>query len=112
MELAEDLQGYLDKVDKKNVVKILEAGARELTNDLKKLPAPRSNKNHTHLIDSFAYAKDLIKGNVAVGWGVYYGSYLEKGTRKMRAQPHLEPTFNKNKEKYYQLMIDRFHDKK
>lgn len=109
LDLADELQGYLDKVNNKNISDILEVGAGELTRDLKKLPTPRSNKNHSHLIDSFTYLKNAGHGTVSVGWGVYYGFYVEKGTTKMRAQPHLEPTFNKNKERYYQMMIDKFH---
>ena len=85
---------------------ILEIGAKEFVSDLLKLPKPYSkimSADHTHLVDSFLYQ---IKNNeIEVGWGVYYGRMVEDGTQKMRSQPHLKPTFDRNKDKYYSKMI-------
>ena len=35
---------------------------------------------------------------------VYYGAYVELGTRFMNAQPYLKPAFNEQKEKFKQDM--------
>ena len=59
--------------------------------------------NYTHLIDSFSLRKK--SNEVEVGWGKYYGPMLEHGTVKMNAQPHLNPVWDRNKEKYYKKMI-------
>ena len=104
-ELTKDLEEYLKGVD--NVQEVLEVGAKEFTNDLLKLPKPKSRirkSGYTHLIDSFSFRK--AKNNeIEVGWGKYYGRMVEKGTMKMNAQPHLNPTWEQNKEKYYTLML-------
>lgn len=113
LNLVEQLEGYLDKMDSAGITDILEAGAEALTSDIHKVPRPRSNISggHTHMLDSISYSKDLAKSTVEVGWGVYYGHFIENGTSKMGAQPHLKPTFEKNKKRYYQMMIDKFHEK-
>ena len=101
------LKNYSSKVDNSKVDKALEVGAKEFVNDLMKLPKPISEINksgYTHLIRSFAY--EIKKHQAVVGWGKYYGPMVENGTRKMRAQPHLKPTFNSNKNKYYRAMIN------
>lgn len=105
-EFEELLEEYSKKVD--NVVEVLEIGAKEFVNDARKLPRPRSMINrpgYTHLIDTIWYQRN--NGEVEVVWEKYYGPMVEKGTRKMKAQPHLRPLFEKNKEKYYKKMIER-----
>lgn len=87
---------------------VLQAGADEFVKDLKKLPAPRSKINkagYTHLIDTFASKPE--DDQVLIGWGKYYGPMVEKGTKKMRARPHLKPMWQKNADKYYKLMQDK-----
>lgn len=110
-ELENELKDILKKVD--NIEKILEVGASEFVNDALKLPKPKSKINspkHTHLVDSFSYKKSSKKkGEIETGWGVYYGPMVENGTVKMKKQPHLEPLFNKNKEKYYKKMIEKIY---
>lgn len=76
-----------------------------------KLPKPYSkitSANYTHLVDSFSYKRTKI--DVIVGWGKYYGPMVEDGTKKMKAQPHLRPEFERNKNKYYQKMIQNFYN--
>ncbi len=76
-----------------------------------KLPKPYSkirSPDYTHLIDSFAYER--TKTDVEVGWGKYYGPMVEDGTMKMKAHPHLHPTFERNKTKYYQKMLQNFYN--
>jgi len=106
-ELGKELELYLKNVE--NVQDILEVGAKEFVNDLLKLPKPKSKirkSGYTHLVDSFSYRK--AKNNeIEVGWGEYYGLMVEKGTTKMRAQPHLKTTWERNKNKYYEKMIKK-----
>lgn len=105
-ELEKMLSDYMGKVD--NVTEILQVGAKSFADDVKRLPKPRSNfskSGYTHLLDTVMCKK--TKNEVEVGWGKYYGPMVEKGTTKMRGTPHFTPTFRRNKEKYYKLMIQQ-----
>lgn len=108
-DFQKELQEILAKMDDDNVVKVLKKGADALTQDLLKLPKPRSRikaTGYTHMIDTFA---DKVNGKeVEVGWGKYYGPMVEHGTVKMSAQPHLTPAYNRNADKYYKIMINNF----
>lgn len=106
-DLTKELQQYIDAACKENVTKTLRTGAKEFVADLLKLPKPRSKVNksgYTHLIDTFTYK--MLKNEVEIGWGKYYGPMLEKGAINMKSKhPHLRPTFDKNKDKYFTKMI-------
>lgn len=105
-ELEEMLSNYVSKVD--NVTEILQIGAKAFVDDVRKLPKPRSSvskSGYTHLLDTITYKK--TKTEVEAGWGKYYGPMVEKGTTKMRGTPHFATTFQRNKEKYYKLMIQQ-----
>lgn len=105
-ELEDILTEYSKSAD--NVMEILEVGAAESVNDVRRLPSPRSKINaggYTHLLDTLSYKK--VKDEIEVGWGKYYGPMVEKGTVKMRARSHLAPTYQMNKEKYYKKMIQK-----
>lgn len=108
-ELMDDLEEILEVTE--DPVPILTVGAEAFVKDLMKLPKPRSrirSSRHTHLVDTFAYQESPYrKGEVEVGWGKYYGRMVEKGTVRMGRQPHLEPTFNRNKENYYKKMLKK-----
>ena len=98
------MQEYIKNIE--NPTKILLVGVEEFVKDLSKLTKPMSQikkSGYTHLIDSFAYR--VKKDEVEAGWGKYYGPMIERGTTKMNKQPHLYPLWNKNKEKYYKLML-------
>ena len=87
-ELGKDLEDYLKSVE--NVQDVLEVGAKDFVKDLLKLAKPKSRirkSGYTHLIDTFAYRKAKNK-EVEVGWGEYYGRFVEYGTRKMGARTH------------------------
>lgn len=108
-ELVSELEIFIHKTQ--NYLDILEVGAQEFVSDLLKLTKPYSKiykTGYTHLVNTFTYRKSNI--DVAVGWGKYYGRMVEKGTVKMHSQSHLEPTFNANKNKYYQKMINKFYN--
>ena len=109
-DLIGDLSKLIDK--SKNSQDILEIGASEFVKDLLKLPKPISKirkSGYTHLIDTFCYEK-IKNGEIEVGWGKYYGRMVEDGTSKTKAQPHLKPTFNANRDKYYTKMIQKFYE--
>lgn len=104
-ELSDLLSGYLEKIE--NTTEILEIGAKELVSDVRKLPSPRSRMNgsgYTHLLDTVAWKRAV--NEIEVGWGKYYGPMVEKGTRRMRAHPHMRTVVERNKERYYKKMID------
>lgn len=103
-ELAEIVSNYLKATE--NAEEGLMVAAEALVIDLKKLTKPMSDirkSDYTHLIDSFAYEKR--KKKIVVGWGKYYGRMVENGTSKMSARRHLLPVYEKNKDKYYKLML-------
>ena len=105
--LQKMLKELAEKAEPSNVERAMEKGAQALSNDVRALPKPRSQitkSGYTHLLDSVTFRKN--EGEIEVGWGKYFGRMVENGTIKMDAQPHMRPTFNKNKEKYYKLMID------
>lgn len=98
-ELLKELE---KKTDVKNVLKVLESGAKEFIEDVRALPRPRSRMmapGYTHLLDEVTY--QTSKEEVLTGWRKYYGPMVENGTIKMDAQEHMRPTFEKNKERYY-----------
>lgn len=91
-----------------NKTEILITGAEEFVMDLKKLPKPISKikkSGYTHIIDTFAYR--VNKKEVEVGWGKYYGRMLEDGTKNMSPRRHLNPLWERNKEKYYKKMLSK-----
>ena len=105
-ELIED---YVKKVDGDAVTEILKVGADALVDDVHALPSPRSARGHpTHMLDEIS--SRVMGEKVEVGWGSYYGLFLENGTRKMSARPHLKPTWETNKERYQELMISKIHE--
>lgn len=108
LELEKELKELISKTEEKNIMRAIEAGAKEMVEDLLRLPKPKSEiskAGYTHMIDCFKYKQE--KNEYTVGWGKYYGPLVENGTSKMKAQHHLRPLFNKNKEKYYRTMISK-----
>ena len=105
-ELSNELSDILLKLE--NPLDILEIGAEEFVKDLLKLTKPYSKirkSGYTHLVDSFTYEKK--DNEIEVGWGKYYGRMVDEGTKMTRRQPHMQPTFEKNKEKYYKKMLEK-----
>lgn len=102
----EDLEKYAKSMSDEKISDVLMVGGEMLAEDVRRLPSPRTNRTgYTHMLDSVAAEK---KGAVVyVGWGRYYGRFVEEGTTKMRAQPHLIPTWDANREKYYKAMNDK-----
>lgn len=108
-DFFKDLDEWAKIADDQHVIDVLTVGGEALAEDIRKLPSPRSKRTgYTHMLDS-VQAQQAKSGGVVVevGWGRYYGLFVERGTTKMRAQPHLHPTWNNNKDKYYKLMADK-----
>lgn len=104
-EFSKMLEELKKRTEVKNVTKVLEIGARQLVEDVRALPRPRSQINtpgYTHLLDTMTYK--VAGEEVEVGWGKYYGPMVENGTTRMKGTEHLRPTFKRNKEKYYKNM--------
>ena len=109
-DFLEELRGYEKAAG--NVSEILMAGAEQLAEDIRKLPSPRRpGGGYTHMLDSVSAAKK-DDSTAVVGWGKHYGMFLEHGTRKMRARPHMAPTWNNNKSRYYDLMAQKLHERR
>lgn len=88
------------------IAEVLMVGGEMLSEDVHKLPAPRrKTTGYTHMLDSVQAKANGPR--VQVGWGRYYGLFVEDGTKKMSAQPHLKVTWEKNKERYYKAMTDK-----
>lgn len=107
-DIVVDLNSFIKKAE--DLIKILEIGAKSFVKDLKKLTSPYSKirrSGYTHLIDTFCY--EIEKNEIKVGWGKYYGRMVEEGTVLINAQPHLRPTFENNKIKYYEEMKEYFY---
>lgn len=102
-ELSKMLEQY--EVTEEETMQALEAGAVEFVADVQKLPKPRSKvraSGYTHLIDTVTYKRN--RNEIEVGWGKYYGPMVENGTMRMKGTPHVKPTFNSNREKYYETI--------
>lgn len=105
-DLSNELDNYIQSVE--NIDNNLEEGAKAFVTDARKLPKPISKikkSGYTHLIDTITYRK--IKNEIEVGWGKYYGPMVENGTAKMTARPHLNPLWEKNEEKYYEIITNK-----
>lgn len=105
-DLSEIIEQYINGAD--NAMEGIEEGAKEFINDALKLPKPISQirkAGYTHLVDSFSYRRKPKE--IEAGWGKYYGPMLENGTVKMDAKPHLNPLWERNREKYYKTMLTR-----
>lgn len=104
-DLLADLKELNQKFTDAQVLDSIEIGTDAFVNDLMMLPRPKSRISaggYTHMVDSFASERSA--SGIKVGWGKYYGRFVEYGTRKMSAQPHLIPLYNRNQDKYIQLI--------
>lgn len=102
------LNELIKRTEEQSVLDGIEEGVKEFVKDLLKLPRPKSQiskSGYTHLVDSFAYKRN--GKNIEVGWGKYYGPMVENGTINMRANKHLKPLYDTNKEKYKRIMINK-----
>ena len=105
------LEQYEKAADEKNIADVLMIAGNALAEDVHRLPKPRRRgAGYTHMLDSVV-ATPSGKDAVLVSWGQFYGKFVEYGTKKMDAQPHLIPTWDQNKDRYYKLMTDNLFAK-
>lgn len=105
------LEKYEKAADEKHVADVLMIAGQSLAEDVQRLPKPRRRgAGYTHMLDSVV-ATPSGKDAVLVSWGQFYGKFVEYGTKKMGAQPHLIPTWDQNKDRYYKLMTDNLFAK-
>ena len=112
LEKFMDLLKQYEKVaDEKHVADVLMIAGQSMAEDVQRLPKPRRRgAGYTHMLDSVV-ATPSGKDAVLVSWGQFYGKFVEYGTKKMGAQPHLIPTWDQNKDRYYKLMTDNLFAK-
>ena len=106
-----DLLGkYEASASDKHISDVLMVAGETLAEEVHRLPKPRRRgAGYTHMLDSVAAAPSG-KDAVLVSWGQYYGKFVEYGTKKMQAQPHLIPTWEQNKDRYYKMMQDKLFE--
>ncbi len=110
MDLTKELNKILDSTEQ--VMTYQEEIASDFVNDLLKLPKPISKirkSGYTHLIRTFSYRRNDKKKDIEVGWGKYYGRFVEVGTSKNRANPHMAPLWNSNEKKYIDKIRKRLN---
>lgn len=108
-EFSHMMEEYSKNASMENVVRVLEIGAKDFEKDVVALPQPRRpGGGYMHMLDSVEAKRR--KNEVVVGWYNYYGRFVEDGTVKMSARPHMRPTFERNKEKYYRKMQKALFD--
>lgn len=109
-EFQKLLEKYSKNMSEEKVLDAIENTAEQLAKDVRALPKPRSqlvSGGYTHLLDTVtSRRKDK---EVEVGWGKYYGPMVEGGTTKMGSQPHLVPTWNRNKDKYINDLQEKLY---
>jgi HK97 gp10 family phage protein len=105
------LEQYEKAADENNVANVLMIAGTALAEDVHRLPKPRRRgAGYTHMLDSVV-ATPSGKDAVLVSWGRHYGKFVEYGTKKMSAQPHMIPEWDRNKERYYKMMQDNLFAK-
>ena len=105
------LEQYEKAADENHIADVLMQAGNALAEDVRRLPKPRRRgAGYTHMLDSVVAASSG-KDAVLVSWGRYYGKFVEHGTKKMSPQPHLIPTWDQNKDRYYKMMQDNLFAK-
>lgn len=107
-ELENMLSDIAKEISQDNLLDVLEDGVKEFAEIMHKLPKPRSQINkpgYTHMLDTIL--TERTSKDVVVGWGKYYGRFVEDGTHRMSAQPHMKPAWEQNKETIYQHMLKK-----
>ena len=104
------LEKYEASASDKHISDVLMVAGETLAEEVHRLPKPRRRgAGYTHMLDSVEAAPSG-KDAVLVSWGRYYGRFVEHGTKKMQAQPHLIPTWEQNKDRFYRMMQDKLFE--
>lgn len=116
----ERLQAYIaKKAEQASPARIAESqekGAEYIREQMRGRSSPRRKGT---MLSSFAYESDKSKGETTFGWGKFYGRLVESGhnaggfarkkkpsVSRVKAQPHLKPMFEANKENIFRIMIE------
>lgn len=114
------LQEYLAKKAKQAEPDRILAGQRAAAELMQNQLRGRSSPRRTgEMLSSFVFEADQTKVETLFGWGKFYGRLKETGhnsgghgrkkkasVSRVKAQPHLKPTFESNLEQIYQTMIE------
>ena len=98
------------------IIQAQEKGAAFLSDQLR---GRSSTRRSGAMLASFASKPDATKVETVFGWGKFYGRLVESGHKaggyarkkkasvsRVKASPHLKPTFDANKDQIYQIMIN------
>lgn len=114
------LSAYLEKKAKQAEPEAILAGQKAAAEYMQAQMRGRSSPRRTGaMLSSFAFEANRTTVETAFGWGKFYGRLKETGHKaggfgrkkktaavRVKAQPHLKPTFEANKARLYQIMID------
>ena len=105
-DFLDSLSNLADRVSDDEMAEALKVAADAFVEDMHRLPSPRgTRKTRTHMLDSISAER---KGaGWEIGWGKFYGYFVEYGTSKMRPQPHLFPTWENNEVRYMKLVQEK-----
>jgi HK97 gp10 family phage protein len=112
-EFLDEIKSLDAAITDTSVLDIIEPGVEQFVQDARRLPKPRralSKGGYTHMLDSVTYERNRTRNEIEVGWGKYYGPFVERGTRKMRAQPHLSTLWSYNESVYIDAMRRKFEE--
>lgn len=108
-DLAGELEELAKKAEGSALMESLKKSAEALEKDVRAMPKPRSRiavAGYTHLLDSVGHSEE--GSTLLVGWRKYYGRMVESGTKKMSAQAHLIPTWERNESRYMEIITKQF----
>ena len=104
LELSEELNRMAKACSEKSRKNALEKGS-----DIIVKAARARAPIDTGLLSREGIAAEVISGEIAdIGWtaDAFYGRFLEMGTSKMAARPHLRPAYEAKKNQVVQVMIE------
>lgn len=108
-----DLSKYLAQVagkvaDKALQAKACEAGAEVVRKESQRIINQKTTPRTHRLETGVATERNDAEGAAYVGWAqdAFYGRFMETGTKKMPARPHIRPGLEQKKEQVVRAMLD------
>lgn len=101
-----ELSEMMKHMDQNTVGSAVEDAVKQYVDDGHKLPYPMSKirkPGYVHLVQEIDYEK-YTATSFKVGWDEFYGFMVENGTSHSKAQPHLLPLYERNKDKYIEMV--------
>lgn len=86
--------------------KSLSAGAEIIATEAQRIINQKTRRRSGQLSVGVAY--ELVVDAAYIGWApdAFYGRFMETGTKKMSARPHIRPAYESKKEQAARAMID------